>query len=273
MRICALLALAAVAAIVCVGCGGSSSSGTGQLQVSLVDAPLNADEINVTITSVDVHSSGGGWKTIKTYNPGLEVNLLDYSTSGSSLMLADVPLEAGHYTQVRLMLSDAEVVIGGTPHDVDLANVAQTGVKCVREFTVQSGQLVALILDFNAAKSFVNNPPGSENFKLHPVMTMSPVNIASEVTGTVKLEDSAHVQQPIPEGTTVDVYPQGSIGVADALITGAVVESDGTFRISVLAAGTYDIRVTAGTVTKDLTGVVIRAPATDLGTIIVVTGT
>ena len=263
------LGIASVLAMVMfalMGCG-SSGSDTGQLQVSLVDAPIDADEVNVDISSVQVHNNTSGWVTLKSFDPSLRVNLLDYRTGGSSLLLADEPLQAGHYTQIRLMLSSAEIVIGDQTYPVDLTNVAQTGVRCNRAFTVADGELVALVLDFNAGKSFVNNPPGSDDYKLHPVMTMSPVNIATEVIGKVEVRDAMDNVLPLPDGTTVDVYTQGHIGDADYLVSGAFVETDGTFRIAVLAQGTYDFRVTAGTATKDLLNTVITPPSTDLGTI------
>jgi len=266
----AVIGVLAVAVWALVGCG-SSSSGTGRIQISLVDAPFDADEINVDITSVQVHKSDGGWYTLKEYNPPLYVNLLDYSTGGTSLMLVDVPLGAGHYTMVRLMLSGADIVIGGQSYPVDLRNVSETGVKCNRQFTVESGQLMALILDFNAGRSFVNNPPGSDNYMLHPVMTMSPVNIATEVTGTVEFQDGSSNLLLLPEGIVINVYPQGHAGDEALLITSIALETDGTFRIAVLAQGTYDLQVLQGdTVVKTIEGVVITAPDTDLGTIIVV---
>ncbi len=52
-------------------------------------------------------------------------------------------------------------------------------------------------------------------------------------------------------------------------MSGALVETDGTFRIAVLAQGTYDFRVTAGAATKDLLNTVVTPPSTDLGTIAV----
>lgn len=254
------------------GCGGgggnSISSGTGQIQVSLVDAPLNADEINVDITSVQAHTSGSGWVTIKQFETPLHVNLLDYSSSGASLLLADSPLAAGHYTMLRLMLASAEIVIGGQSHQVDLSNVAQTGVKCNGQFNVQDGQLIALTLDFNAAKSFINNPKGSNNYKLSPVMVMSPNNIASEVTGIVEFKDAGGNVTPVPEGTMVNVYAAGHVGDAANLISGSLVGADGSFRISILPQGTYDFDVVAnGVSVKQVTGAVVTPPATDLGTI------
>lgn len=260
--------LVALAICMLAGCGGGGAgSGTGQLRVSLVDAPLNADSINVDIASVQVHSDSGGWVTVQSYNPSLSVNLLEYSTAGSALLLADVPFKAGHYTMVRLMLSSASIVVGGQTHAVDLTNVTQTGVKCNGQFTVADGSLVAIKLDFNAGKSFVNDPPGSENYKLHPVMTMSPVDIAAEVVGKVELKDASDAVLPIPDGTTVDVYSQGHVGDAAYLISGATVAADGTFRIAVLPQGTYDFRITAGTATKDLLTISVAPPSTDLGVI------
>lgn len=256
-----------------IGCGGGNSintaNGTGQIKISLVDAPLDADEINVEIINIQVHSSDSGWTTLNTFNPALRVNLLDYSTSGNSLLLADSPLKAGYYTMVRLMISSAEIVINGQPYQVNTKNIAQTGIKCNGEFKVADNQLMALILDFNAGKSFVNNPPGSNNFKLHPVMTMSPVNLATEVTGRVEVKDADGNTVAIPEGTVVDVYAAGYIGDPNYLVSGAIVEPDGYFRISVLQQGIYDFQVTADAGTAQLISVLVTAPATDLGTITV----
>ncbi|WP_319586307.1 DUF4382 domain-containing protein [uncultured Desulfobulbus sp.] len=253
----------------CGGGGGSASNGTGTLRVALIDAPLNASEVNVDITSVQVHSTGGAWKTVETFTPAKHVNLLDYSTGGNSLMLVDSPLAAGHYTMIRLMLSKAEVVVNGQTFDVDLKNVAQTGVKCNGQFTVESNQLCAVTLDFNAQRSFVNT--GSGTYMLHPVMSMSPVNIAAKVTGSVEFQNGTGVVQPLPADVVVNVYPQGSAGNPDALSGGAVVQLDGTFEIPVIAQGTYDIQILVGTnVVKTLSAVVITSPSTDLGKIIVV---
>ncbi len=271
LHVLSLVAALALVAGGLAGCGGGggSSGGNGQIQVSLVDAPANADAINISITSVQAHSSEAGWVTIREYSPALQVNLLNYQSAGSALLLADAPLQTGHYTMVRLMLSAAEVVIGTQSFPVDLTNVAQTGVKCNGQFTVESGQLVALILDFNAGKSIVESPAGSTNYKLQPVMAMSPVNIAAEVTGRVEVKDAAGAAVAIPDGTTVDAYTQGHVGDSAYLVNGAAVAADGTFKITVLAQGVYDFRVTAGTLTKDLTSVTVTAPSTDLGTITV----
>jgi len=267
-RFIALAGILILAAWALAGCGGDSS-GTGQLQVRLVDAPLAADAINVMITSIQVHESGGGWVTVKEFpsdNP--PINLLDYSSGKGSLLLADEPLDAGHYTMVRLMLSSAEVVIGSETHPVDLTNVEQTGVKCNGQFTVEEGQVMALILDFNAASSFVDT--GGGTYMLHPVMTMSPVDIATQVTGKVEFQDGSGNPIALPADVTVRLYLPDHAG-DDAYLVGSVsVETDGSFELDVIAQGTYDLQVYQGTtLVKTVEDVIITAPTTDLGTIIV----
>jgi len=54
------------------------------------------------------------------------------------------------------------------------------------------------------------------------------------------------------------------------LMSGALVEADGSFRISVLPQGTYDFEVVVdGTVQKQMAGVAVAPPSTDLGTIVI----
>jgi hypothetical protein len=271
----AAVAFALLGILVCmlVGCGGSSStSGTGTVQVSLVDAPLDASEVNVDIASVQAHKSEGGWEMIREFETPLHVNLLDYRTGGSALMLAEAPLDAGHYTMIRLMLVGAEIVVGGQRYTIDLQNVQQTGVKANGEFTVEAGQLIALMLDFNAGRSFV--PTGSGGYMLYPVLAMSPVSIAAKVTGKVELRETEDgpAQTPVTD-VAINVYSAGHAGDADYLQAGATVGEDGSFEIEVLAQGTYDIQIMQGeTVIKTVEGISITAPTTDLGTITAIIG-
>lgn len=266
--------LPALAIVLCLlligmaGCGGGGGgSTTTGLRVYLVDAPMDADEVNIWVTSVEAHSDTAGWVTVKTFDTPQEINLLDYSGSGvQPLLLADAPLAAGHYTMVRLVLSQAQIVIDGTPHDVNLTNLGPNGIKANGQFTVTPGQLMAIKLDFDASRSFVENAGG---YKLQPVLSMSPVNVAAEVTGTVAFTDGTN-PLPLPTTVEVNVYPAGQIGVATALVAGTTVNADGTFRFACVAAGTYDLEIVAdGVSVKQLPGTVITAPTTALGAITV----
>ena len=98
--------------VVVAGCGsggGGTTAQPGTLGVSLTDAPAcGFDEVNVTVSKVRVHQSGNasenaaGWTDI-TLNPPRKINLLDLD-NGALASLGETPLEAGHYTQLRLVL-------------------------------------------------------------------------------------------------------------------------------------------------------------------------
>src|SRR5215470_3726671 len=101
-----------------VACGSSDNGGSaaapGSMSVSLTDAPAcGFDEVNVTVSKVRVHQSSSadenaaGWTDI-TVNPPRKINLLDLNdpTQPNFALesLGETPLEAGHYTQLRLVL-------------------------------------------------------------------------------------------------------------------------------------------------------------------------
>lgn len=182
---CALLAAGMAG---CGGGGGSATSGTepGTLGVSITDAPAcGFDAVYVTVNKVRAHQSStanensAGWSDI-TLNPSRKINLL-VLTNGALEELGQVPLTAGHYTQLRLVL-DANaggtvansVILSGTTAEIPLntPSSVQTGIKLTHAFDVTSGQRVDLVLDFDACKSVV--PRGNGGYALKPVVSVIP---------------------------------------------------------------------------------------------------
>jgi len=117
MRFMKSLGWAAALSAVLVACGGGggggdgSASGMGTMRVALTDAPTgDYDAVNVTITKVRVHQSStaadgdAGWSEI-TLNPARRVDLLTLQ-NGVLSELGQMPLDAGKYQQVRLVLAD-----------------------------------------------------------------------------------------------------------------------------------------------------------------------
>jgi len=96
------------------------------------------------------------------------------------------PLEAGHYTQLRLVLVpngnnanppfNNSVVLSGPPPSAEISldtpSAVQSGIKLIHQFTVDSGQRVDLLLDFDACKSIVHT--GNGKYKLKPVIKVIP---------------------------------------------------------------------------------------------------
>ncbi len=243
------------------GCGGGSSSGSqqGTLRVSLTDAPAGGfDAVNVTVSKVRVHQSATasendpGWSEI-TLNPAKKINLLDL-TNGVLETLGQMPLAAGHYTQLRLVLlmntatSIANsVVLSGTTTEIPLItpSAVQSGIKLIHEFDVAPGQRVDLVLDFNALKSIVRL--GNGGFLLKPVISVVP----TVLTGIDGFVDTSLL------GDNVMVSSQ----VSGTVIRSTVPDPQtGEFFIDHLAAGDYDLVITAdGHATAVIAGVPVSA--------------
>src|SRR5512140_2406219 len=161
------------------GCGsdGGGSTQPGTLGVSMTDAPAcGFDEVNVTVSKVRIHQSSSaddkaaGWTDI-TLDPPRTINLLDLNDPTQSPKFAldslgETPLAAGHYTQLRLVLIENNggqpsanwIVLAGKDPIIDKIPLEtpsgiKSGVKLIHQFTVDSGQRVDLLLDFDACHS------------------------------------------------------------------------------------------------------------------------
>ena len=188
-----LLVIASVA-----GCGSGSDGGgagntqAGMVSVSLTDAPAcGYDQVNITVSKVRVHRSSSandndaGWTDI-TLDPPRKINLLNLNDPTKLNLALDnlgqTPLTAGHYSQLRLVLAKNgnnppfanSVILSGTPSEIELEtpSAVQSGVKLIHQFTVNSGQRVDLLLDFDACHSIVRT--GNGKYKLKPVIKVIP---------------------------------------------------------------------------------------------------
>lgn len=247
--------LVGVLVLAVTGCGGDGGGGNGSslgsLGVSLTDAPAcGFNAVNVTVDKVRVHQSGSanenaaGWTTIALVPPR-KINLLDLNdpTQGPTFAmerLGETPLEAGHYTQVRLVLvenSGAQplansVVLSGTATEIplDTPSGIQSGIKLIHQFTVNAGQHVDLLLDFDACQSIVKT--GNAKYKLKPVVKVIPF----ELNGIRGYVDMALLGNNI----LVSAQTNGS------MVRATVPNATGHFFLAHLGAGrSYDVVVTA----------------------------
>jgi len=231
------------------GSGGDGGGGTtaqpGTLGVSMTDAPAcGFDAVNVTVSKVRIHQSdnasenAAGWTDI-TLNPPRKINLLDLD-NGALASLGETPLEAGHYTQLRMVLDRNtgqslanSVVLQNTTAEIALVtpSAVQSGIKLIHQFDVGSGQRVDLLLDFDACKSIVTRSNGT--YALKPVIKVIPF----EQNGIVGFVDNT-----LPN---VVVSAQDNNG---EIVRATVPDSDGKFFLAHLPAGTdvtYNVVLTA----------------------------
>jgi hypothetical protein len=240
-------------AMALAGCGGDGGGGaqTGSLSVSLTDAPAcGFDEVNITVDRVRVHQSSSanenaaGWTTIALIPPR-KINLLDLNdpTQPNFALehLGVTPLEAGHYTQVRLVLvaNSAStplansVVLSGSPNEIalDTPGAVQSGIKLIHQFMVDPGQRKDLLLDFDACRSVVKT--GNNKYKLKPVISIIPF----ELNGIQGFVETALLTNNV----VVSAQQNGTV-----VRSTAPNASTGQFFLARLDAATnYDVVITA----------------------------
>lgn len=241
-------ALSAAVLSACGGGGGDSAPATpvstlGTLAVSMTDAPAcGFDAVNVTVSKVRVHRSEGaadsdsGWSDI-TLSPAKKINLLNL-TNGVLEALGQTSLEAGRYTQLRLVLDSnasgtANTVVptvGKLEQPLETPSSVQSGIKLVGQFDVTAGQKTDVVLDFDACKSVVTRGKGA--YALKPVVKVVPVTL-NGISGFV----STAVL-----GRSVQVSAQQNGQVVSATTPNP---TTGEFFLSRLAPGNYDVVITA----------------------------
>ncbi|GAB3398047.1 DUF4382 domain-containing protein [Massilia agilis] len=262
-------ALAAASLVACGGGGGSSGSSTtpppvgtaGTLTVALTDAPAcGFDAVNVTVSKVRVNKSAtasdtdAGWVDV-TLNPARKIDLLKL-TNGVLDTLGQTSLEAGHYTQVRLVLDSnasgtANTVLptgSKTEQPLDTPSAVQSGIKLTGEFDVAVGQRSDIVIDFDACKSVLTK--GNGKYALKPVLRMVPSAVNNGITGVIATTALAnHV--------VVSAQQNGKI------IASTAPDSTGAFNLSHLTAGNYDVVITSD---NSAASVISAVPVTASGT-------
>jgi len=297
----ALVMTAGVAA--CGGGDDGGASGPGTVSVSLTDAPAcGFDQVNVTVSKVRVHQSSSaddtaaGWTDI-TVNPPRKINLLDFNDPTQPIHVQPLglaPLEAGHYTQLRLVLIPNSgssplansIVLSGTTQEIplDTPSGIQSGVKLIHQFTVNSGQRVDLLLDFDACKSIVQT--GNGKYKLKPVIKVIPF-VLNGIQGFIdktltNVRVSAQQQGQIIRETVLNTTTSefflahldpgnydvviSADGHATAVISGVPVANDTSITTISTSGSPFTL---ASSATQNINGTVTLNPADDDGAVIV----
>ncbi len=200
--------LTAAGLVACGGGSGGSSNGT--LQLAMTDAPAcGYEHVYVTVNKIRVHqsasadSAAAGWSEL-SITPQ-RVDLLSLN-NGVLQELGSMPLPAGTYQQVRLVLADNPanptpsnplanaLVLSGTSNEIALTTPSgqQSGYKLQARFDVQSGQVADMVLDFDACRSIVK-AGNSGNYNLKPVVSVIK-RLTTAIEGYVHPSIAASVQ-------------------------------------------------------------------------------
>ncbi|CAM3685765.1 DUF4382 domain-containing protein [Roseateles saccharophilus] len=260
-------ALASVSLALLAACGGGGGGGTadtGTLGLSLTDAPsCGYDHVNVAIQKIRVNQSStasdtdAGWTDLAFSTPK-RVDLLTL-TNGVLTSLGQIPLQVGHYTQMRLVLAandstnpllNSVMPTGGSEVALDTPSGVQTGLKMNVDINIAANQLADFVLDFNACKSVVS-AGNSGKYQLKPVVAVTP-NFISGVSG--------YVDASLANGNTLVSVQQGGM-----VVKATAPDATGKFLLQPVAPGSYDLVVTApGRASEVVTGLTVTASTVTL---------
>ena len=257
IRFAVIISFTAIAFII-FSCSDSTSTEVekGQIKITMVDAPGAYDEINIIVTRVEVHKNGfdstSGWHIVNNNTATYDLLKL---RNGASAILGNNSLEAGAYTQIRLITgSGSNIVVNGIVYSLEIPSGEQTGIKLNHAFVIKSGLLYELILDFDAEHSIVLT--GNGQYKLKPVIRVVPLIITGTISGKINPENAAGYVYAI-NGTDT------SCTIADPIT--------GSFMLMALLGRTYRIEIFSNDLAYNDTTInnveVISQQNTDLGTI------
>ncbi len=241
-----------------LGCDKSTGPSTkGTIRIYMTDAPTSFEAVVIVVQSVEIHKAGyddaSGWVTVDSRTRSFDLLRL---RNGASAVLGEATLDAGHYTQVRLLLGDGNyVTISGVNAQLTVPSSIQTGIKLNHQFEIQADALYELTLDFDASKSITVS--GTGTFVLSPVIRIE----ANETSGTIS-------------GTVVPVAARAAVSttVGSDTVKAFADTTNGYFKLTALPGGaSYTLKIAPSTTAyRDTTiaGVAVKAQQnTDIGTV------
>jgi hypothetical protein len=245
-----------------VGCGeDGTGAGDASVRVLLTDAPSDyIAEAQVDIGAV--HLINDEDEPIVLTDDGTDgfVNLLELQGTATAA-LADLEIEADTYTQIRLIVEEAEVTLADgfefTDQTVTKAlqvpSGAQTGIKLNLRSSdgaeggveIAGGETV-LVVDFDVNQSFVIQgnpltPAGILGVLFTPTLRVIVDDVAGTISGTV----STSAQGVSVEGLVVTAEPddEGLLEEFQTRTATAVTDADGEFTIQFVVPGDYTVSV------------------------------
>jgi hypothetical protein len=243
----------------CSGGGGSINSvgQTGELSLKMTDATttdylavyITVDEIQASMKPADVSVEEADWITVAT--PEQTYNLLEL-VNGVTEYLGITELEAGEYTQLRLILghlpedADGATNILGEHHpfanyfivqddqenhyyyELKIPSGYESGFKIVGNFSIDENETTDLILDFDVVKSIIHAGL-NDKYILKPTVKVLDEDDSAQIDGFVADADT----QEALEGVIVTAQTVTEESDAGKVVSATVTDEDGFYSLFV----------------------------------------
>jgi len=188
-------------------CGGGNVQGTGTVEISITDAPVDsAEAVVIHFTEAALHGPDGT-TTVKvidpvTDQPGRSIDLLQLQGGMWTGLFTD-EVTAGQYSWIRLTLdmSQSYIQINGQQYALRCTSCENSGYRLNRSFNVVADGTMALMLDFDLRKS-ITDPSSGIDYILRPTVRV----IETAASGAIKGDIDASLIANLGGFTGCSVY-------------------------------------------------------------------
>lgn len=202
----------------CSDSGGGSGDGT--LSVAITDAPVDGvTEVTVEFSGITVNPRNGPHLEFP-FNEPKSIDLAALDRGNTAELLNNQSLPAGEYNWIRLDVNaDCDDVYdsfvepngGGM---VELRVPSARGLQLGNGFVITANENTSFVIDWDLRKG-LNDPQGSDCFKLRPTLRIIDSTEHGTIAGTVDaalVNDMACTSDPdTGAGNVVYIYEGGSI--------------------------------------------------------------
>jgi len=224
-------------------CQEEKTEDTARVQLRLVDASGDYEEVNVEIIDIQYKSAENeGWTSF-TPEQGYPIKVdLTELIAGNDLLLSDEIIPAGMINQIRLVLSENNTLLlknTTEPLVLDTPSAQQSGLKLKLDTELEAGFSYTFILDWDVHKSIVK-AGNSGKYILKPVIRVNTLVNSGSIKGIVTGEFmGTENTEPQPLGDVeVAVYTS-----ENEYITQTTTDEKGMFLIQGLQPGEYMIMI------------------------------
>lgn len=244
---------------------GGKNPQQGEVNVKVTDAP--SDDANVKGTFVTVSEVRVDGKTVEGFSPQT-IEISAYQ-QGNTKLLVNETLDAGTYNDVALVLDYQQDAEGNSPgcyvltddnakHALAASSESNANITLSKPYEVKSNGMTELVIDFDLRKAVVRNEEsGSESeykFVTETELKNSLRIVKEDESGEIEGNVSNHSSSE--NNLVVYAYEKGSFnantetegqGESKVLFanaeTSAKVEQDGSYKLSFLEEGEYEIHM------------------------------
>jgi len=211
----------------------SSNENRALINVYLIDAPGDFDQVWLEIQGVEVFSQSGNSSSSQEWIPMDYIplsNNVNVSSliANSQLILGRTEVPLGNITQIKLIFGTNHFLVNDEvqiPLEFSSAEQLETIIDV--NYNLEGAKSYDIFLDINLAKSIKTDPANTENFIFDPVIRSFTTDAMAEITGRVSPVDAQPFIHAILGEDTVST----------------LTNSSGNFSFKGLQAGEYKIYI------------------------------